>query len=203
MSHTKRTIAAVLTVLVMGVWLWVGGRRSAGPAGTGAPGPVVVPAPTAIETASPAEARVQALLESARRGDVAAYLDAFAGPLRARLEREADERGRDRFAADLRAAARSRKSHALFSAEPDGPASALVTVEAVYPDRNESQTYRVARDGEAGPWLVTEVETVRSRQPKAKYGSPAAFVAPEGNPVQGAGVVVETGDDQGPVPTGR
>jgi hypothetical protein len=176
----RRATAAVLTLGVMGLWLWSAARRPGGPPGS-------VPT-TPAASVNPAEARVQSLLESASKGELSAYLVAFSGPLRDRIEREARERGREAFAADLRASARSRKSHAVFSAEPDGPASSRVTVEAVYPDWNERQTYRVEQAGASGPWLVTEVETVRSRQPKGKFDSPAAFIAPEGNPVDGTGV---------------
>lgn len=84
----------------------------------------------------------------------------------------------------------------MFSAEPEGSGAALVTVEAVYPDRNERQTYRLEKDGDA--WRVVAVETVKSHMPKAKYGSFATFDAPEGVPVQGAGVTVETGEEPDP-----
>ena len=90
-----------------------------------------------------------------------------------------------------------RKSHAVFAAEPDGPDAAIVTVEAVYPDRNERQTYRV--ESRASGWLVTSVETVKSHQPRSKYGTPAMYVAPEGPPVPG-GVSVETGDGPNSMP---
>ena len=125
-----------------------------------------------------------------------AYLDAFSGPLRKRLEREIGERGGDAFGEDLRSAARARKSHAVFAAESDGDDAARVTVETIYPDRNERQTYRVERKN--GDWLVADVETLRSHQPKAKFGAPANYLAPEGVPVQGA-VEVETGDGPDPL----
>ena len=117
---------------------------------------------------------------------MAGYLDCFGGPLRERLEREVNERGRDVFAADLRRAARSRKSHAIFAVEPEGDDAARITVETVYPDRNERQTYHLAQ--EAGGWLVTDVETVRSQVPKARFGTPASYQEPEGVPVQGLAV---------------
>ena len=130
--------------------------------------------------------RLGSLLESAWNGDVAGYLDCFSGPLRERLEREVNERGRDVFAADLKRAARSRKSHAIFAVEPEGAAAARITVETVYPDRNERQTYHLAQ--ETGGWLVNDVETVRSQVPKARYGMPASYQEPEGVPVQGLAV---------------
>jgi hypothetical protein len=184
----KRFMAGVLTVAIMGLLAWSGIRRP--PAAQG-------PAEIAAEAANPAEARVHALLESAWKGDVAAYLDAFDGPMKSRLEREVDERGRDAFAADLRTAARSRKSHAVFAAEPDGDETARVVVETVYPDRNERQTYRI--DRKPGGWLVTEVETIRSHQPKARFGDQADYQAPEGVPVQTTpNVSDETGEDTTP-----
>ncbi len=186
----KRILAGALTVLLMGLLLWAGaGRPTASPSEPGAPPPTT----EAPNPASGAEARLQTLLENSAQGDVSGYLACFGGPLRDRLERELTERGRDTFAADLRQAARARKSHATFAPEPDGPDSARITVETVYPDRNERQTFRL----EQGPtgWLVTGVETVRSHQPKAKYGSQASYQEPEGPPVPSTGLTVETGDD--------
>jgi hypothetical protein len=99
-----------------------------------------------------------------------------------------DERGRETFAADLRRAARSRKSHAVFSVEPEGDGAARITVETVYPDRNERQTYHLALQSQGGGWLVNDIETVRSQVPKAKFGTPASYQEPEGVPVQGLAV---------------
>ncbi len=127
--------------------------------------------------------RIESLLDVARRGDVAAYLASFEGPLRARLERLADERGRDAFAADLRSTAEARKSHAIFDPEPDGdaPDSARIIVESTFADRIECQTYRLVR-AESG-WIIADVQTVRDRVPGKTLGSFAAFQEPEGVPV--------------------
>jgi hypothetical protein len=121
------------------------------------------------------------MLQKARDGDVAGYLAAFSGPTRARLEREVAGKGHEEFADELRKAATTRKSHAVFAPEPDGPDGASITVESVYPEHNERQTFRLERSGSA--WLVTDVETVRSVTPSAKYGSPATYSGPEGPPV--------------------
>lgn len=186
----KRYLAAILTVVLMGLLAWSGMNRR----------PLLQENPTdqagieEEEAAHPAEAQVQALLASARNGDVNLYLDAFEGPIKSRLTREVDERGRDVFAAELRKAARSRKSHAVFAAEPDGDETAYVVVESVYPDRNERQTYRVDRKPKG--WLVTEVETVRGHQPKARFGDQAEYQAPEGVPVQATpGDAEEAGEE--------
>lgn len=180
----KRVSAGLLTVAAIGLLLWSGMRRPPAMTSTSRSGSVA-------EAENPAEARVRALLDGAERGDVDGYLAAFGGTLRVRIAREVTERGRDAFADDLRRAAAARKSHAVFAPEPDGPAAARVVVETVYPDRNERQTYLV-EDGEGG-WLVTDVESARGRQPKAKFGSPANYQEPEGVPVQREGLTVETG----------
>jgi hypothetical protein len=195
----KRIIAALLTVALMGVLLWSGRNRPPGPTGS-------APSQAGNNAPDPAEVRLGSLLQSAWDGDVAGYLNCFSGTLRERLEREVNERGRDAFAADLKRAARSRKSHAIFAVEPEGEAAARITVETVYPDRNERQTYHLAQQG--GVWLVTDVETVRSQVPKARFGTAASYQEPEGVPVQGlaaqgvppraeaeAGGDVNTGED--------
>ncbi|MDR3637013.1 MAG: hypothetical protein P4L84_24630 [Isosphaeraceae bacterium] len=184
----KRFVAGGLTIAIMGLLLWAGARRPEPVPSSAEPGTVEAPP----NPASGAEARIQKLLEDSARGDVSAYLAGFGGPLRERLEREMAERGRDAFAGDLKRAAAARKSHATFAPETEGADAARVTVETVYPDRNERQTYRL----EQGPdgWLVMDVETVRSHQPKAKYGSPASYQEPEGPPVQ-PGLTVETGEE--------
>lgn len=173
----RRLLAGLLTVALM-AWLVRSGLRAP------APGSSVATAGASSASPDPlagAEARVRALLADASAGDVAAYLGAFAPAFRARLGREADEQGRAVFAGSLRAAASARKGHAVFAPEPDGPDSARVVVESVYPDRNERQTYRLERDG--GGWLVAEVETVRAHRPSARFGDPATFREPEGVPV--------------------
>jgi hypothetical protein len=188
----RRLAAALLTMALMGLLLWNGLRR---PARSPEPGPESE-AKAAEARSNPnesAEARIDALLESAWSGDVPAYLASFGGPIRQRLEREIDERGRAAFADDLRRAARARKSHAVFGVEPEGADSARVAVETVYPDRNERQTFRLERGADG--WLVTEVETIRTQIPKAKFGSPATYQEPEGVPVQTGGLTVETGEE--------
>jgi hypothetical protein len=189
----KPILAGILTVAILAAVLILGSRR----------GTTTVPSePQAAETqgeviANPAEETVRRLLRSGEDGDVTSYLAAFADPLKARLEREVEGRGREAFAGDLKRAAAARKSHAVFAAEPDGDAAAKVAVETVYPDRNDRQTYRVERTDDG--WRIVDVATIRSHQPSAKFGTPASYIAPEGVPVQAppprVGVTVETGDD--------
>jgi hypothetical protein len=181
----KRVAAGLLTLALSVLVAWVGLRR-AGQA------PVGRDHGSSVESAND---RVQALLQSARDGDVSAYLEAFDGILKERLEREINERGLKAFATDLRRAARLRKSHSVFAAELDGADLASVAVETVYPDRIERQTFRLGRRPEG--WRVIDVTTAQGREPKSKFGSAASFREPEGVPVQAVGVPVESVEDSG------
>jgi hypothetical protein len=177
----KRPLAALCAMILMCGMLWSGLRKPASPA-SGTTPTDQSGRPPAFDL-SGASDRIEALLNVARRGDVAAYLASFEGPLRARLERGADERGRDAFAADLRGAAQARKSHAIFEPEPDGdsPASARIIVESTFADRIERQTYRLVR-GDNG-WIIADVQTARVRVLDKTLGSLATFQEPEGVPV--------------------
>jgi hypothetical protein len=183
----KRFLAALFTAIIIGLMLWTGLCRS----------PSASHPATDSETDSRfqdsrfqdlvrlqgATDHIEGLLASARAGNAASYLGAFGGPLRARLEREADERGQDAFALRLRRAGLARKSHALFAPEPDGDrlGAARITVELTYADRLERQTFHLERATRG--WLVTEVETAREHVPKNPLGSLASYEEPEGIPV--------------------
>lgn len=185
---SRKLAAASVAALLMLALLYSGLKRN--PSAPGNPPGTSINSSSVTSEDDPlrgAETHLRSLLDRARDGDVPAYLSAFAEPLRSRIEREANERGLDRFADDLRQAARTRKSHAIFAPQPDGPDSCQITVETVFPDRNERQTYRLEQSGSA--WLVSSIDTVRAREPVARYGTPAAYLAPEGVPVQASDVV--------------
>ena len=154
----KRIIAGLLTVALMGVLLWSGRNRPAAPAGS-------EPNRAGSNAPDPAEVRLGSLLESAWNGDVAGYLDCFGGPLRERLEREVSERGRDVFAADLKRGAVAQEPRHLRASSPKATAAARITVETVYPDRNERQTYRLARRPAAGSSTTSRPYGARSPRP--------------------------------------
>jgi hypothetical protein len=178
----KRILAGLITTILMVWMIWTGMTRSN----------------SSIERASDADSRdrfqkqlgfdgatesIARLLERASAGDVASYLDSFGGALRDRLQREADERGREAFAQRLRRAGLMRKSHAIFAPEADGnrPGTAKVTVESAYGDRIERQTFHLQR-GSAG-WLVIETGAAREEVHKNQLGSLATYEEPEGSPV--------------------
>jgi len=184
---SRRILAGLLTVALLGLILAIGARRpSAGPVGARA---------AAVDPAGTPEARLRKFIEDARAGDVDGYLDAYTEPLRSRIVREADEVGRAAFAANLRRASEARKGHALYAPEPDGPDAVRIAVEAVYLDRNERQVYRLERGPDG--WRIEAVESVRGRVPAARFGAPATYTEPEGVPVQGS-EPPDSSDNPGP-----
>jgi hypothetical protein len=184
-----RILAGILTAVVMGIMVWTASRRS----------PDAMPPTVSQQSESRSDDsnaltrarlqramdRIEGLFASARSGDAAAYLAAFGGPLRARLQREADEAGQPAFANELRRASLARTSHSVFVPEPDagGSEAVRITVESIFGSRIERQTYRLEHD--SGGWLITEIETARRRVPDRALGSLATYWAPEGNPVAG------------------
>ena len=193
----KRILAGLFTTIIMGLMIWTGLNRSPSSTrsatdsetGSGFSGSDSrIPALRMRAGLQGAADRIEGLLASARDGDAAAYLGAFGGPLRARLEREADERGRDAFALLLRRAGLARKSHAIFAPEPDGDraGAARITVESTFADRLERQTFRLEHT--KGGWLVTAIETAREQVPQNAPGTLATYQEPEGNPVAGDSV---------------
>jgi hypothetical protein len=180
----KRALAAVLTISILGVLFWQSLRRQDALSASSASSQVSASVLSEPQPFREAEQQVRALVASARAGDVAAYLASFADPMRQKLERDIAERGREAFAADLRFASETRKSHAVFAPEAEGTDAARITVESVYADRNERQTYHLAKTPSG--WRVVDVETARSLIPIAKFGAPAEYQEPEGMPVQGA-----------------
>jgi hypothetical protein len=188
----KRVLAGLATTVIMGTTMWIGIGRSqlSRVRGTRAEADLRFPDPGFQDPRfqdrlglQGATNHIEGLLERARNGDGAAYLNAFGGALRARLEREAAEYGRDAFSRRLRTAGSARKSHAIFAPEAEGDQQEAVriTVESTFADRLERQTFHLTRSDRG--WLVTDVETARERVTQIPLGSPARFAEPEGVPV--------------------
>ncbi len=178
----KRVASAVVAVAIMAAVLWLARQRNRFAV---APAPAASPGGTSGPNLAGASERVEDLLAAAARGDVDAYLAAFSGPARARLQQQADERGRSALADELRRTARARKSHATFEPEPDesgaAGSGARVTVEAAFADHVERQTFRLVREGPG--WSIADVETARDHVPPNIPGATATYQEPEGPPV--------------------
>ena len=154
----NRLIAGTLTLFIAGALFWAGrrgGPRKADEQVTS----YYTSAASLDEPAAGAEARLRQALEAARQGDVNAYLSSFGGTLRERTQRDVQERGKSAFADDLKKAAQGRKGHAIYAPEPDGPNAWMLTVESVYADHNERQTFRLERV--ADNWLIMAVQSAR------------------------------------------
>jgi hypothetical protein len=179
----RRILAGSLTAIIMGFLIWNSVGRSTAlrhAANSGGEDSRFQKSAKYQE----ATACIERLLESARKGDVFSYLNAFGGPLRERLERQADERGRDVFALRLRRAGLARKSHAIFAPRPAGDRglAASITVESTFSDRLERQTFQLERA--AGGWLVAEIESAGERASAKPIGALATYDEPEGAPVE-------------------
>ncbi len=176
----KRVASAIAAVAIMGAVLWLGRAQTGS---TVVLAPAASPGGTSDSDLTGASERVETLLADAARGDVDAYLAAFSGPARARLQQQTDERGRSELADELRRAARARRSHATFEPEPEnrGTAAARVTVESTYLDHVERQTFRLVREGSG--WSIADVETARDHVPPNLPGAAATYQEPEGPPV--------------------
>lgn len=180
----KRAASAIAAVAIMGAVLWLGRTRTGSAV---APTRAASPGGTSAPNLAGASERVEALLADAARGDVDAYLAAFSGAARARVQQQADERGRSALADELRRAARARRSHAMFEPEREpeesgtAAARARITVESTYSDHVERQTYRLVREGSG--WSIADVETALVHVPPNMPGAAATYQEPEGPPV--------------------
>jgi len=158
----KRTLAGLITLLVLGAVLWQGRGRP--------------PAPLPLEKAADTpEACVERMFAAAQRGDVPAYLDCFTGSERDRLERALAGQRPEAFAQSLRDAVATLKGRAVFRNGPPGDAAsaasiASYTIDRVYETRTERQLYRLTCA--AGVWRIETVATASPFQPDKAYGSP-------------------------------
>jgi hypothetical protein len=156
----KRTLAAAITVLILGAALWFGRARDA-----------ASPRPTESEARTP-EACIERMFEAARRGDVAGYLECFSGPERQRLERDLAGRSPDAYRQSLIDAVATLKGRAVFaSGAASGPSQPIAyTVDRVYENRTERQIYELVQ--ESGIWRIRDVRPASAFQPVKAYGTP-------------------------------
>ncbi len=125
------------------------------------------------------------MFDAAKDGDVPTYLDCFTGSERERLERELADQPREAFARSLVEAVESLKGRAVFEGKTDGDSGSnrVFTVDRVYLNRTERQTYHLVRESSA--WRIHTVETAAAFQPDKPYGTPVYEPLPdEDNPGQ-------------------
>ena len=112
---------------------------------------------------------IYAMLDAARDGIVADYLDCYAGQMERTLRQSLAEMGEERFAAFLRERNEDIKGIAMNAPNEAGD-EAEVRVEYVYADRNEVQEIYLQRlDGD---WKIARVSEIRRVETPVPYGTP-------------------------------
>lgn len=157
LKETAPSWVALAVLAGIGVALWLRGRDDgAGP-----------------------EATVYAMFEAAAKGDAPAYLGCFRGELLARLDAARSEAGAERFADDLRRRSEGTTGIALSRPPADGQApegSAILRVEQVFRDRNETQDFTLRRG--RGGWRIEAIGPANTVEMPIPYGTPVYAPAP-------------------------
>jgi hypothetical protein len=155
---TKKNAARLVTALVMaGLAVMVVVRHSS-----------VGVQPQKAEGATP-QTTIYTMLDAARSGDIAAYLDEYTGSLQASLKQTIDEKTEAAFARYLRASDSEIKGVAVSEPRPLSDREVAVKVEYVYQDRNEAQTLVLEKAGER--WKITRVDDATRVKTPVPYGS--------------------------------
>lgn len=113
---------------------------------------------------------IYAMLDAARDGDVAAYIDCYAGEMVRRLEQSRDEMSADGFAAYLKVRNAEVKGIAINEPEEASETRVRIRVEYVYADRNEAQILYLERAG--GGWKIVGLDNAERVPTLVPYGTP-------------------------------
>jgi len=143
----------LVTAFVLGALVWWTQRRG-------------VPPPTETQP----DAVIWAMVQACREGDSRRYLDCFAGKLRERLEKVAQEQGDHAFSTSLRQMIAPVKGITVFEPKKDGQGDWRIVAEFVFADRTERQTFHVRQVG--GVWKIVSIEAARPVPVLIPYGTP-------------------------------
>ncbi|MFA0730815.1 MAG: hypothetical protein LKKZDAJK_001769 [Candidatus Fervidibacter sp.] len=143
----------LVTAFVLGALVWWTQRRG-------------VPPPTETQP----DAVIWAMVRACREGDSRRYLDCFAGKLRERLEKVAQEQGDHAFSTSLRQMIAPVKGITVFEPKKDGQGDWRIVAEFVFADRTERQTFHVRQVG--GVWKIVSIEAARPVPVLIPYGTP-------------------------------
>jgi hypothetical protein len=119
-------------------------------------------------TANP-EDTVYGMLDAARAGDTAVYVDTFAGSLQQQIQQLIRESGRKQFASYLTGQSSSFQSVALSVAEQPSDVEARLRVEYVYANRNEVQIFHLKKSG--GRWKIIGISGTDQIKTLIPYGT--------------------------------
>ena len=115
------------------------------------------------------EDTVYGMLDAARAGDTAVYVDTFSGPLEQQIQQVIRESGKKQFAAYLTAQSSSFQSVALSVADQPSDLEARLRVEYVYANRNEVQTFHLKKSG--GRWKIIGISGTEQIKTLIPYGT--------------------------------
>ena len=133
------------------------------------PGPVsAVFSHSPPRSANP-EDTVYGMLDAARAGDTAVYVDTFSGPLEQQIQQVIRENGKKQFAAYLTAQSSSFQSVALSVADQPSDLEARLRVEYVYANRNEVQTFHLKKSD--GRWKIIGISGTDQIKTLIPYGT--------------------------------
>jgi hypothetical protein len=109
------------------------------------------------------------MLDAARAGDTAVYVDTFSGPLQQQIQQAIRESGKTQFATYLTAQSSSFQSVALSVADQPSDIEARLRVEYVYANRNEVQTFHLKKSG--GRWKIVGISGTDQIKTLIPYGT--------------------------------
>jgi hypothetical protein len=115
------------------------------------------------------EDTVYGMLDAARAGDTAVYVDTFSGPLQQQIQQVIRESGKTQFAHYLTAQSSSFQSVALSVADQPSDLEARLRVEYVYSNRNEVQTFHLKKG--AGSWKIIGISGTNQIKTLIPYGT--------------------------------
>lgn len=115
------------------------------------------------------EDTVYGMLDAARAGDTAVYVDTFSGPLQQQIQQAIRESGKRQFATYLTAQSSSFQSVALSVADQPSDVEARLRVEYVYANRNEVQTFHLKQSG--GRWKIVGISGTDQIKTLIPYGT--------------------------------
>lgn len=127
------------------------------------------PAPPSSQPESP-DSVVWRMIEACREGDIESYLSCFSDNWRKRLEQVAKELGEEKLRTNLRQMVAPIKNIAVWAPEQSPLGDWGVTVEFVFADRKERQTFSVKKIG--GEWKIVDIETTQPVPVLIPYGTP-------------------------------
>jgi len=111
------------------------------------------------------------MLDAARSGDAAAYLDCFSGQMAATLRQSLSEMGSRAFSQYLTSTNKEIKGIALTEPVSITDREVRVRVEYVYQDRNEAQQMYLEKLPAAG-WRIARVDSTERVKTLVPYGTP-------------------------------